>query len=101
MIEPRPYQTAAIDAVVDAWAAGQHAPVVALPTGSGKTMAAALLLAQIRSEGGPRAAWLTDRQGLLDQTRVELEACGLVRRGRAGAAVAQARRRACGLRTSC
>ena len=77
MIDPRPYQASAIDAVVDAWAAGQHAPVVALPTGSGKTMAAALLLAKVRSEGGPRAAWLTDRQGLLDQTRVELEACGL------------------------
>ena len=73
----RPYQTAAVDAVVDAWSAGYHAPVIALPTGAGKTVTAAHLLRGIRDDAGLRTAWLTDREILLDQTRSELEACGL------------------------
>ena len=73
----RPYQRAAVDAVVDAWSAGFHAPVIALPTGAGKTVTAAHLLRGIRDDVGLRTAWLTDREPLMDQTRGELEACGL------------------------
>lgn len=73
----RPYQAAAVDAVVDAWSAGFHAPVIALPTGAGKTVTAAHLLRGIRDDVGLRTAWLTDREILLEQTRETLEACGL------------------------
>ena len=73
----RPYQRAAADAVVDAWSAGFHAPVIALPTGAGKTVTAAHLLRGIRDDVGLRTAWLTDREILMEQTRGELEACGL------------------------
>ena len=73
----RPYQRAAVDAVVDAWSAGFHAPVIALPTGGGKTVTAAHLLRDIRDNVGLRTAWLTDREILMEQTRGELEACGL------------------------
>ena len=73
----RPYQRAAVDAVVDAWSAGCHAPVIALPTGAGKTVTAAHLLRGIRDDVGLRSAWLTDREILMEQTRGELEACGL------------------------
>ena len=73
----RPYQRAAADAVVDAWSAGFHAPVIALPTGGGKTVTAAHLLRGIRDNVGLRTAWLTDREILMEQTRGELEACGL------------------------
>ena len=73
----RPYQRAAVDAVVDAWSAGFHAPVIALPTGAGKTVTAAHLLRGIRDDVGLRTAWLTDREILMEQTRGELEACGL------------------------
>ena len=73
----RPYQRAAVDAVVDAWSAGFHAPVIALPTGAGKTVTAAHLLRGIRDDVGLRSAWLTDREILMEQTRGELEACGL------------------------
>ena len=73
----RPYQLAAVDAVVDAWSAGCHAPVIALPTGAGKTVTAAHLLHGIRDDVGLRSAWLTDREILMEQTRGELESCGL------------------------
>ena len=73
----RPYQRAAVDAVVDAWSAGFHAPVIALPTGAGKTVTAAHLLRGIRDDVGLRSAWLTDREILMEQTRGELESCGL------------------------
>ena len=86
----RPYQRAAVDAVVDAWSAGFHAPVIALPTGAGKTVTAAHLLRGIRDDVGLRSAWLTDREILMEQTRGELEACGTVRCPCAGAAVEDA-----------
>ena len=43
----------------------------------GKTVTAAHLLRGIRDDVGLRSAWLTDREILMEQTRGELEACGL------------------------
>jgi superfamily II DNA or RNA helicase len=46
MIDPRPYQTEAVQATVDASARGVQRVLVALPTGTGKTVVFALLLQQ-------------------------------------------------------
>lgn len=62
----RPYQTAAIAAVVARWARGQLRQCVALPTGAGKTVVATPLLALARPG---RALALVHTRTLLEQTR--------------------------------
>jgi superfamily II DNA or RNA helicase len=44
MLEPRPYQTQAIDAIESAFGEGVHRPLVVHPTGTGKTVTFAHLL---------------------------------------------------------
>jgi superfamily II DNA or RNA helicase len=46
MLTPRPYQTEAVNAVLQAAGQGVQHPLIALPTGTGKTIVFALLLQQ-------------------------------------------------------
>ena len=64
VVEHRPYQSAAIATVRKHWAAGRRRVVVALPTGAGKTVIGAALLA-----GAARPLVLVPSRELADQTR--------------------------------
>lgn len=62
----RDYQTAAIQATREAWAAGVRRPAVVLPTGAGKTVVFAHAAAQMR-ERGVRTLILAHRDELVSQ----------------------------------
>ena len=71
----RPYQLRAVEAVITAWESDPRV-CLALPTGSGKTVVAALLIQQAAADG-MRVAFLTDRLTLIPQTRRMFESAGL------------------------
>ncbi len=62
-ITPRAYQTEAVQAVLSAYERGMRRSLVALPTGTGKTIVFALLLQQ----RGGRALVLAHRDELIQQ----------------------------------
>ena len=63
MIAPRPYQTEAVNAVIHRWKAGVTRQIVNLPTGTGKTPTAAMVM---RDFGG-KTLFLAHRDELLRQ----------------------------------
>ncbi|MBO0745605.1 MAG: DEAD/DEAH box helicase, partial [Candidatus Dormibacteraeota bacterium] len=63
MIKLRPYQTEAVEAVEAAWVRGVRRPLVAAPTGCGKT----LILAELIRRIARRALLLAHREELLHQ----------------------------------
>ncbi|RZA10869.1 MAG: DEAD/DEAH box helicase, partial [Proteobacteria bacterium] len=66
---PRPYQAAAVDAVLSRYNAGQRQMMVALPTGAGKTVVAALLIdALLQKIRGKRILFLSHRKEIIEQT---------------------------------
>jgi len=74
--ELRDYQQSGIQAVQDAYRAGQRQVLLCMPTGAGKTLTAAEMLAR-SARRGKRILWLTDREELAEQaseafTRAEL-----------------------------
>ncbi|KPC70116.1 hypothetical protein ADL27_53930, partial [Streptomyces sp. NRRL F-6602] len=66
---PRPYQTEAIQALLNGWAAGEHNRLAGvLPTGARKTVVFAnLLSAQLDQLNGRRALVLAHREELIEQ----------------------------------
>lgn len=78
----RDYQSACIDAVFDAWAAGMRRPAVVLPTGAGKTVVFSALVKEFRSaparamapNRGLRVIVLVHRDELADQALAKLRA---------------------------
>ena len=77
MIELRPYQSSAIQAVSDEFQRGHNHTLVVLPTGTGKTIVFAKIVEQ-NVLGGRRALILAHRGELLDQASDKLKfACGL------------------------
>ena len=76
MAEIRPYQKDLLQQAEKALAAPKARVMLQLPTGGGKTrIAAELLGGWIR--GGGKAAWLTHRRELSDQTRTVLNESGI------------------------
>lgn len=74
----RPYQTQAVQAVLDYWGqpvpeTGRYTPVVVLPTGTGKSTVIASLAVHARSLG-LRVAMLAHRRELLDQMAASVQA---------------------------
>jgi len=71
----RDYQTAAIDAVFEAWAEGMRRPAIVLPTGAGKTVVFSALIREFRKRHydtplqhtGLRVIVLVHRDELADQ----------------------------------
>ena len=63
MITPRPYQQEAVDTVMNKWKAGVTRQVVTLPTGTGKTPTAAMVVQRF----GGRTLFLAHRDELLRQ----------------------------------
>jgi superfamily II DNA or RNA helicase len=63
MINPRPYQTDAVNTVMDRWNAGITRQIVNLPTGTGKTPTAAMVVQRF----GGRTLFLAHRDELLRQ----------------------------------
>lgn len=73
LLELRPYQAEAIAAVRQAWNDGTRRPAVVLPTGSGKTVVFAHLVAQMR-ERGVRSLILAHRDELIEQAAAKVRA---------------------------
>ena len=77
MIELRPYQSSAIQAVSDEFQRGHNHTLVVLPTGTGKTIVFAKVV-ESSVLNGKRALILAHRGELLDQASDKLKfACGL------------------------
>ena len=73
----RPYQTAGVQAVRDAFRAGHKRVILCAATGSGKThIAAAMIHAAIAKHGGP-VLFLADRTALIEQTSERLATAGI------------------------
>ncbi len=68
-ITPRPYQREAVQAILDAHGKGMCRPLVALPTGTGKTIVFALLAQQ----RGGRTLVLAHRDELISQAVDKLQ----------------------------
>jgi len=69
----RPYQREAMDAVTDAWRRGLMRPAVVLPTGAGKTVVFAhLIAAWLELNPGWRAVVLAHRTELIEQAMSKL-----------------------------
>ena len=69
IVSLRPYQLEAIDAVAAQWSLGKRAPLIILPTGTGKTIVAAELMRRfVESNAGKRAVFTAHRKELLTQT---------------------------------
>jgi superfamily II DNA or RNA helicase len=64
----RPYQGEAIDAVTDAWRQGAKAPLIVLPTASGKTIISAEIMARMYVGAGAKSLFIAHREELLTQT---------------------------------
>lgn len=72
----RAYQTEAIDAVRQSFAAGRRAPLLVAPTGAGKTVIFSYITQNARAKGR-RVMILTHRAELLDQTSRALTGLGV------------------------
>lgn len=72
----RHYQTDVIDRVTAALAAGAKRPVVVMPTGSGKTVVVAQMIADTVARGG-RVVVLTHRREITEQTSRKVYAAGV------------------------
>ena len=73
MMNLRPYQEAAKNAVLGEWAAGRRKTVAVLPTGTGKTILFASIVEHQVREAGRRALILAHRGELLDQAADKLK----------------------------
>ena len=73
LLKLRDYQAAAVEAVRRAWSDGVRRPAVVLPTGAGKTVVFAHLVA-IMSELGVRSVILAHRDELIEQAAAKLRA---------------------------
>lgn len=81
----RPYQLAAIDRIRDAIRAGHRRILLVLPTGAGKTLTAASMLASALGKGS-RSMFVAHRLELIDQTvstfaRLGIDSIGVIRSG--------------------
>lgn len=72
----RPYQTRAIELVIEAVGNGSRRPLLALPTGAGKTVIAAEIIRRHIERGG-QALLLAPRRELITQASDKLTAAGL------------------------
>lgn len=77
MIELRPYQTEARDAVLSEWEQGRKRTLLVLPTGTGKTVVFSSVV-EHQVQNGDRALIMAHRGELLDQAADKLrKVCGL------------------------
>lgn len=78
MINLRPYQTEARDAVLSEWAGGHRKTLLVLPTGTGKTVVFSSVIDSKLKEKGGKALILAHRGELLTQAADKLSrVCGL------------------------
>jgi len=89
VLKLRPYQDEAVAAVGQAWSGGMRAPVVVLPTGTGKTVVFSDLADRIVKAGG-RPLILAHRDELIEQAVAKLRT---QLRGRAEVGVVKGARR--------
>ncbi|MFE9853581.1 MULTISPECIES: DEAD/DEAH box helicase [Streptomyces] len=72
---PRPYQTAAIQALTAGWAGPTNRLAIVLPTGAGKTVVFANLIEQMRAQlGRKRALVIAHREELIEQAAAKIRA---------------------------
>lgn len=75
-VNARPYQTAAIDAVRDAFRGGARSTLMILPTGCGKSFTAGMIVRGVAQRGG-RSLVLAHRGELIEQFSESLVRLGL------------------------
>ncbi|MFJ9027593.1 DEAD/DEAH box helicase [Streptomyces sp. NPDC102274] len=72
---PRPYQTTAIQALATGWTGPNNRLAVVLPTGAGKTVVFANLIAEMRAQlGRKRALVIAHREELIEQAAAKIRA---------------------------
>ncbi|WP_034090146.1 DEAD/DEAH box helicase [Streptacidiphilus albus] len=71
---PRPYQQAAIDKLTEGWRGGQNRLAVVLPTGAGKTVVFANLIAAMLPVASGRPLVIAHREELLNQAADKIRA---------------------------
>jgi len=76
MPEPRACQTRAIEQLREGYRAGHHQQVLVMPTGSGKTITAMMLIHESLKKGR-RATFVCDRTALINQTSAVADSLGL------------------------
>lgn len=72
MMELRPYQREAIDAMVAEWSGGNNRTVIHLPTGGGKTVIFAHAIRERMAQNGNRSLVLVHREELATQARKKI-----------------------------
>jgi ATP-dependent helicase IRC3 len=73
-IRPRPYQKRAVDSVMSMYSSGSTKLLLHLPTGSGKTIIATLIIEQFLSlSSGGKILFIAHREEILDQTREKIK----------------------------
>jgi len=72
----RPYQAAAIARLATSFAAGRQAPILTLPTGSGKTVIAGAIIRKAADEG-QNVLFIAPRRELVDQASRKLNDVGV------------------------
>jgi DNA repair protein RadD len=76
MPAPRACQTRAIEKLRDGYRAGHHQQILVMPTGSGKTITAMMLIHESLKKG-KRATFVCDRTALINQTSTVADSLGL------------------------
>ncbi len=69
----RPYQQEAVEGVFDTWRDGHRSALIVQPTGTGKTITFASVIARNRRETGSRAIVLAHREELIFQAAKKVE----------------------------
>jgi len=77
----RDYQRASIEALDRAWRQGHRAPLLVLPTGSGKTIIASAVMGNLHEVHGKRSLFMAHRRELLEQTAAKVRLVSTCRVG--------------------
>src|SRR6516164_7766864 len=75
-MQPRPFQSRALESCRAQFRAGKKAVLLVSPTGSGKTCMGAMMVASHVARGG-KVSWLAHRIELVDQAAATLRGFGL------------------------
>lgn len=73
----RIYQAKAVDRTFGEYAKGRRSTLVVQPTGTGKTVVAAMLAGRMREERGLRTLFLAHREELINQALATFVRCGI------------------------
>ncbi len=76
IVNLRPYQVTAVDALREGYRHGHRSQLLVAPTGAGKTAMSVHIMSEAKAKG-TRVAFVVDRIALLDQTSAVLDSYGI------------------------